>query len=479
MPLPRGAPAPVAAPAFRGILRRPTIIMTRLFFCLLALAPFIAVAQTSPVSGTHPWPQFRGPGGNGVADADTVPLKWSETESLAWKTPLPGKGWSSPVVAANGKVWLTTAIEAVPDEAERIKLLTASGGDPKQFKSRQIAKNVTLQALEVDLTTGKLERSIDLIKVENPDAIHALNSYASPTPLLDGERLICHFGTFGTVCLDTKTGSEIWRRQFSLVHNVGPGSSPHIEGDLVVLLCDGVDKQFVVALDKHTGETRWQTDRPEMRAPSGDQKKSYSTPISITDKTGRRQLVCMGSQWLVSYDPATGKEIWRLDHGSGFSVVPRPVYDETNGLVIFSTGFGKPQLWAVNPAGSGDITGSDKIVWKETKRSPAKPSPLFFGAEVYVMEDGGIASCLDSATGAVHWSERTGGNFSASPLLADGRIYLCSQEGKTTVIAPGKTWQVLAENQLDGQLMASPVALDGTLLIRSDKALYRIGAAAR
>lgn len=442
------------------------------FFTLLTTVSLTAASLFGQES--HPWPQFRGPDGNGIASADGVPLKWSESEGIAWKTPLPGKGWSSPVVTAAGKVWVTTAIETTATDEEKKQLLTQAGEDPKQFASRQIAKNVKLQALELDLKTGKLERSLDLFTIENPDAIHALNSYASPTPVLDGDRLFCHFGTYGTICLDIASGSTVWSKRFPLVHNVGPGSSPFIEGDLLILTCDGVDVQYITALDKRSGETVWKTDRPAMRAEKGDQKKSYCTPIALTDKQGRRQLVCMGSQWLVSYDPATGKEIWRLDHGNGFSVVPRPVYDAATGLVIFSTGFGKPQLWAVSPEGSGDLTGTDRVVWKETKRSPAKPSPLVVGSEVYVMEDGGIASCLDTATGQAYWSERTGGNYSASPLLADGRIYFASQEGKVTVIAPGTTWQVLAENQLDGQLMASPVALDGTLLIRSDSALYRI-----
>ncbi|MCB1092300.1 MAG: PQQ-binding-like beta-propeller repeat protein [Verrucomicrobiae bacterium] len=451
---------------------RPPFLPTLLALAFLAFP--LARAEVAATTTTHPWPQFRGPGGNGVASADGVPVKWSETENLAWKTELPGKGWSSPVVTAGGKIWLTTAIEVQATDEEKVKLLTEAGEDPKQFKSRQIAKNVILQALEVDLETGRLERRLDLITVENPDAIHALNSYASPTPVLEGDRLYCHFGTFGTVCLDTATGGEIWRQRFPLVHNVGPGSSPHLDGDRLILICDGVDTQYVTALDKRSGDVLWRTDRPAMRAEKGDQKKAYCTPISLTDRNGRAQVVCMGSQWLVSYDPATGRELWRLDHGNGFSVVPRPVYDPATGLVIFATGFGKPQLWAVDPTGSGDITQTDLVRWKEAKRGPAKPSPLVVGAEVYVMEDGGIASCLDAATGAVHWSERAGGNYSASPLHADGKIYFCSQEGKVTVIAPGQTWQVLAENQLDGQLMASPVALDGTLLIRSDTALYRV-----
>lgn len=441
-----------------------------LAFLTLAFLTLVAAADGGD---SHPWSQFRGPDGNGLASADDVPLQFGEGKNLAWKTPLPGKGWSSPVVTADGAIWLTTAIENIPSREEQEALALASGEDPKKFKQKQIAKSIQLQVMELDLDSGRIERTLDLFQIESPDAIHGLNSYASPTPVLDGDRIYCHFGTYGTACLDLESGDVVWTKQFPLVHSVGPGSSPFIHGNRLVLIQDGVDQQYVIALDKRTGETLWKTDRPEMRAEKGDQKKAYCTPIAITDSRGRDQLVCMGSQWLVSYEPETGKELWRLDHGSGFSVVPRPVYDATNGLVFVSTGFGKPELWAVNPDGDGDITGSDKVVWTEPKRIPAKPSPLLVGKELYVVQDGGIGTCFDAATGEIHWTERIGGNFSASPLFADGRIYFCNQEGAVTVIAPGKEFQVLAENQLDGQLMASPIALDGMLLIRSDQALYR------
>lgn len=441
----------------------------------LSLLAFVGIAIPLAASAdAHLWPQFRGPDGNGIATAAAVPLRFSESENIAWKTPVPGKGWSSPVVTDNGKIWLTTAIEVMPTEEEREKMLLATGEDPKTFTARQIAKNIKLQVMELDMETGKLERTIDLITVEAPDAIHALNSYASPTPVLDGDRLICHFGTYGTLCLDLASGATVWKQSFPLEHGVGPGSSPFIDGDRLIIINDGVDQQYVMAVDKNTGETLWKTDRPEMRAEKGDQKKSYCTPIALTDKSGRHQLVCMGSQWLVSHDSATGEELWRLDHGSGFSVVPRPVHDAKNDLVFISTGFGKPELWAVRPDGKGDITDTDKVVWKEPKRIPAKPSPLLIGDELFVIQDGGVGSCFDAATGAIHWTDRIPGNYSASPLFANGHIYLCNQEGMVTVIAPGKTFQILAENQLDGQIMASPVALDGTLLIRSDSALYRV-----
>lgn len=429
---------------------------------------FLLFTSIGYADTVHPWPEFRGPRGNGISAAENLPGDISEaSESLKWKTELEGRGWSSPVVTAGGKIWLTTAVEESPkDEAERVALLEKKGEDPKKYKQKQIAARIILRAVEMDYATGKVEREIDLITLEAPDAIHTLNSYASPTPVLDGNRLYCHFGTFGTACLDSETGEVVWQEAFPLEHGVGPGSSPFVHGDLLILIQDGVDQQYVTALDKLTGKTVWKVDRPEMRAEKGDNKKSYNTPIAITDSRGREQLVCMGSQWMVAYEPVTGEELWKLDHGSGFSVVPRPVYSEKHGLLYFSTGFGKPELWAINPAKDGEV------IWKETKRIPARPSPLVVGDEIYVLTDTGIATCLNAVTGETIWQERVGGNYSASPMLADGKIYFLSHEGDVILIEPGRKFAETARTQLDGQLMASPIALDGELLLRSDKAVY-------
>jgi outer membrane protein assembly factor BamB len=298
-----------------------------------------------------------------------------------------------------------------------------------------------------------------------------MNSYASPTPVIDGDRIYCHFGTYGTVCLDRSDLSVVWKRRLPLVHAVGPGSSPFIHGESLILICDGVDRQYVAALDKSSGKTVWERDRPPMEAPSGDMKKAYCTPIAIVDAAGREQVICMGSQWIVAYEPKTGEEIWKVYHGKGFSVVPRPVY--ADGIVYFSTGFGKPQLWAVRVDGSGDVTETH-VAWTETRRIPARPSPLLAGELLFVVSDDGIASCFDARSGETKWSERIGGNFSASPLLADGKLYFCNHEGKTVILRPSGSFAELASNQLDGQIMASPVAVANSLLIRTDKGLYRI-----
>jgi len=440
-----------------------------LLFLLLLLPAILPLARAD-----SPWPQFRGPGGDGVASAEEVPERFGEKEALKWKTEIPGRGWSSPVFDGES-LWVTTATEVFPTEEEKNRLLKEAGMEERTFAERQLATRIELSALEIDGETGRILKTLPLTAIDRPQPIHALNSFASPTPVLEDGALLAHFGAFGTFAIDTATGKILWQRRIELDHGVGPGSSPVVHKGLLVLICDGIDRQFVTALDAKTGETVWTTDRPAMRAPKGDQKKSYNTPVVVAGRDGKEQLVCMGAQWLVSYEPATGKEIWRLDHGDGFSVVPRPVHSPKTGLLYLSTGFGKPVLLAVRIDGKGDVTGSGKIAWREPKRIPARPSPLLVGDELYVVADGGVASCFDAGTGKLHWTERVDGNYSASPLFADGKIYLASQEGVVTVLRPGRTFEVVARNTLAGAIMASPLALDGGLVIRAGSALYRFG----
>lgn len=448
-------------PVSRGVLS----------FLLPALAS-LCLAWGSVAAAGSLWPEFRGPGGIGIAPGGKAPLHWSETENITWKTPLPGRGWSSPVLA-DGQVYMTTAIEVFPTEEEAQQLYARKGTDPDHIKARQIAKSITLKLLVVDQKSGELMETATLFEIEEPDAIHRFNSYASPTPVIDGDHLFCHFGTFGTACVDRGDLSIVWERKIPLEHAVGPGSSPFIHGDLLVLICDGVDEQYVTALDKKNGSDVWRTDRPPMDTDDGDKKKSYDTPIAVTDRLGREQLICMGSQWVVAYEPATGEELWKVRHGTGFSVVPRPVVG--HGMVYISTGYGKAQLWAIRIDGTGDVTDTH-VVWTETRRIPTKPSPLLVGDELYVIDDGGVATCFNAHDGTVHWTGRIGGNHTASPLYADGRIYFSSQEGTVTVIRPGTEFEILAENELEGQLMASPLLADEALFLRSDTALYRIDA---
>lgn len=441
---------------------KPLLLTLPVFFCQFIRA--------------ESWPEFRGPTGDGVSTATNVPIHFSETEAVKWKTVLPGRGWSSPIFDGTS-LWVTTAVEVFPTEEERLEILRTAGEDTRTFVERQVATKIELSALSLNYETGAIEKTIPLLTVENPQTIHTRNSFASPTSMLADGILFAHFGHFGTFAIDTTTTEIVWQRKISLEHGNGPGSSPFVHGGKLFLICDGIDRQFVTALDAATGETVWTTDRPAMRAAKGNQKKSYCTPLLLKGPNHREQLICMGAQWLISYEPDTGREIWRLDHGNGFSVVPRPVYSEKTGLLYLCTGFGKPELLAVRPDGSGDISESDKVVWREPKRIPANASPLLVGDELYVIADGGIASCFDALSGALHWTHRIDGNYSSSPLFADGHIFFASHEGVVSVVKPGRIFSLIAQNQLDGTIMASPLALNGSLILRTDGAIYRFSTA--
>ena len=432
-------------------------------FCFLfALAT--AQAETS-------WPQFRGPDGQGHSNAQGLPLHWDESTNIVWKTPIVGEGWSSPVVA-NGKAWLTSATEVAANKEER----EATLADIKDGAGLAVAKTITLWANEVDLRSGKVLREIKLADIESPQPIHSLNSFASPSPFLAEGRLYCHFGDYGTFCLDTSRGLSqdkviVWQKRIRMEHAVGPGSSPLLVDDLLIIPCDGMDSQYILALHAADGSKAWKTDRPQLRTEERDFRKSFCTPLLI-EVDGQQQLVVPAAQWCIAYEPRTGKEIWRIDHGSGFSVVPRPVFDGER--VFICTGFSGKKLLAIRPDGHGDVTEThvDLIAKKQV---PTRPSPIIVDERIYTINDAGIAQCFDTKNGKRIWKERIGGKFSSSPLYADSRIYLCSHEGRTTILAPGDTYQELASNDIEGQLMASPVVVDNDLLLRTDKHLYRVG----
>lgn len=420
------------------------------------LAPAVGVlaAAAAPI-----WPQFRGPSGNGVAPADSnPPLTWSETNNLAWKVPIPGRGRSSPVLLGN-RLWLTTALE-------RGVVRTRMGPD-----DMQTAEHVSLKALALDASTGRILWETMLFDVEHPDPVHWHNSWATPTPVAEPGRLYCDFGTFGTACLDADTGAVLWRQRVPVNHQVGPGSSPAVFHDLLMLVRDGRDAQFVTALDKTTGKVVWKTPRPPFQTSSPDLRKSFSSPI-LVQVTGRTQMIIPGPHWLVSYDPLTGGEIWRVKHGPGFSIGACPVFGQ--GMVFFSTGCMKPQLWAVRAEGAaGDVTETN-IVWKSLRQVPVMSSPLLVGAELYWVSDEGMATCADAPTGTIHWQERLGELHLASPLFAAGRLYFFARTGRTTVLKAGKQFERLSENTLEGTLIATPALAGKTIFLRTDTHLYRI-----
>jgi outer membrane protein assembly factor BamB len=419
--------------------RFPPVVNSVPFLCLWFSTATLAVSTVG--AGDH-WPQFRGPTADGQAGNPGVPLQWSETQNVRWKTPIHDRGWSSPVVWGN-QIWLTTA---TPD-------------GKRMF------------AVCVDRDSGKIVHDVKIFDVEKPLPIHDLNSYASPTPVIEAGRVFVHFGSYGTACLDTGTGKTLWtRRDLPCDHFRGPGSSPILIGDHFIVHLDGFDFQYVVALDKKTGQTAWKTDRSvPWGNTDGDFKKAFSTPLLI-EVDGRLELVSSGSKAAMAYDPATGRELWKIRYDQ-FSSTARPVFG--HGLVFINTGFGKADLLAVRPGGSGDVTDSH-VVWKATRGIPSKPSPVLVDDLLFMVHDGGVANCLEAKTGAEVWSMRLGGAFSASPIVADGRVYFFSQQGITSVVKPGRKFELLATNKLADGFMASPAVAGKAIFLRTEKALYCI-----
>jgi len=432
------------------------------------IATTVVFCSFTPALQSADWPQFRGPTGDGRATTTAhLPTRWGGLLSAPlWQTTVPGTGWSSPIIVKD-RIWLTAAEQTALSEEERTSKLAKNKYGTSDF---QVHGSVTLFALEFDATNGTMLRRIELFTDQNPRPIHLANTYASPTPVIDGKRLYCHFGSLGTAAVDLESGEVVWRQHFVVDDITGPGSSPVLCNGLVILTCDGADDQFVVALDGQTGDIAWRTSRPPIEATDGISHRAFSTPLLIEDN-GRQQLIAPGAQWTVSYDPANGHELWRVNFGTGHAVVARPVY--ADGIVYVCSGFPQHDMWAVRVNGSGDVTNSH-VVWKFTKQAPELSSPVVVDHELYFATTTGIATCLDAKTGAVVWQHRLGGNFTASPLAADGKLYFTNQSSTTTVIHPGREYEELARNELFGQTLASMAVCGDALVIRTDLALYCI-----
>lgn len=408
------------------------------------LLPVLLVLSSGATRGSD-WPQFRGPDGQGHSTATGLPVSWNESENIRWKVPVPGSGWSSPALL-DGKIWLTSAVD---------------GGK-------------SLHVLAFDRTSGQQLHDVVVFELEDPGPIHSKNSHASPTPILEGDRVYVHFGAHGTACLNT-SGELIWtNRELTHNHRHGPGGSPVLFQDLLIFNCDGSDVQFVVALDKSTGKVRWKTDRhhisEDRRTGKSNVPMAYSTPL-LAEIDGRLQLLSCGSDSLVSYNPADGSENWWFRY-DGYSNVPRPVL--ANGLVFISSGYDRPEFFAVRTAAARDDVTETHLAWNLKKAAPLNPSPIVVGSEIYLVSDNGIATCLDAATGTQHWQERLGGNFSASPTFADGLLWFLDENGRTTILKPGTTFEQVAVNTLEGRTLATPAFVDKSIYLRTDTHLYCI-----
>lgn len=407
---------------------------------LIGLSTLSYINHHSCLAQAQNWPEFRGPTGDGQTHGSTLPLVWSEDENIKWKTPIHGMGWSSPVVWGD-QIWLTTATE-----------------DGKK-----------MYAICVNRHTGQIVHDLLLIENENPRFRHPTNSYASPTPVIEEGRVYVHFGSYGTICLDTQTGQEIWRRDdLECDHWRAPGSSPILDGDRLIVAYDGFDLQYVVALDKNDGKTIWKKDRNiDYGTDNGDFMKAYST-AKVYESAGKRQVVSPAAVESIAYDVETGDELWRVRHG-WMNAAIRPLYDD--GLVFIAAGKAKMGLIAVRTDGSGDVTESH-IEWTYGPSPPERSGPLLIDGLLYFVSDKGVASCIEAKTGETVWQSRLGGAYRASPIYADGKIYFCSEEGLTSVIEAGREFKLLQQNQLEDGFQASPAVVGNTLYLRTLTHLY-------
>ena len=425
----------------------------------MRLLPFLLTLALSlpTLRADDNWPQFRGPAGDGHSDKADLPVTFGESDHVKWKTAIHGKAWSCPVIWGD-RLWVSTANE----------------------------EGTELGVVELDKNSGKILRDDTLFHIQNPQFCHRFNSYASPTPVIEEGRIYVTFGSPGTACVDTKTGKVLWQRTDLVCnHYRGSGSSPIRWGNLLIMNFDGSDLQYIIALDKDTGKTVWKTDRSVDYKDldekgnvkmEGDMRKAFATP-HVATVNGKEVLFSSGAKAHYAYEPATGKELWRFEEPAQHSASTRPVLHD--GIIYILTGFSKGQLLAIKLPQDSDaahpkVLAEDDLAWRMKKGVPNKPSLIFANGLIFMIDDGGIAACVDAKTGEEYWRQRIQGNYSAAPIYANGKIYVCSEEGKIGVFAAEKEFKLLAENTLASGVMAAPAVSGNALYIRTKTDLYRI-----
>ena len=441
----------------------------RLLVLAACLSPGSDLLGSDLLAEGH-WNQFRGPNGDGKSAALNLPTEFDEARNVRWKTSIPDEGWSSPVVWEN-EVWLTTG----SDEKRELRALCLD------LESGEITKNIKVFDM--------IERKVDpAYKADSPH----LNSPATPTPVVEADYVYVSFGSQGIACLDRASGVIRWqRRDLRIYQPVRQGSSPIVDETNLYVAYDGTDQQFMVALDKETGETRWKTDRnvvtdwsatlqsrglqpKKSGAKPNDNKKSFAT-AKLIETNGQRQLIAPAAEATIAYNPETGSELWRAMHPGGFNVSARPLF--AHGMAyVFTSGL-NGYLMGIRVDGSGDVTDSH-IAWSTERSTPHIPSPVIVGDLLFMVTDkGGIVSCLNATTGEEVWRKRIGGNHWASPVHANGKLYLSSKDGEVTVLtATEDSPEILATNELNAEFIASPAVAGDALILRSRTHVYSIAA---
>lgn len=425
------------------------------------LLPIVALLFVPLSAQAGNWPQWRGPGGNGVSDETGLPVAWAEGSGVVWKCALPEWGTSTPAIFGDA-VFVTTSV----DDGRNLLLLKIDKTTGRIVWTRVVGKGETLRG-----PPGSYRGS---------QKFHNNHNLASPSPVTDGQLVIVHFGNGDMAAYDFD-GQQLWHRnlqddlgQYTIWW--GHANSPVLHEDLVISVCmqDSchdvqmtLSPSYVVAHDKHTGEQKWKTMR--MTDATRESCDSYTTPI-FRLVGGRTEMIVMGGQMLDAYDPTTGKQLWALPGLVGNRVIPSPV---AAGEMVYAIQGMRQALVAVRPGGDGRRTRGD-IVWDFDQGTSDSPCPVVAGELLLMVANNGIVRCFDRHTGRLHWKERVKGEYRASPLVAEGRVYFLNMEGLATVVSASPRFDRLAENQLDDQTIASPAVSDGKLYIRGRKWLYCI-----
>ncbi len=426
----------------------------------------LIVLSTNQVAAEN-WPQWRGPGGQGISRETRLPAAWTPQQHIAWKVEVPGRGHSAPVVW-NDRVFITTAVEGEPVAGAKAVEHVDSGKPFLHPDSVGADRSHTYKVLSYDGRTGKLLWEQTAWQGVPFDNRHRKSSFASPSVATDGERVFAYFGSEGLFAYDLN-GKPAWKASVGKVKTLGLGaaSSPVIHKGLVIVQCDDDDGKdsAIVAFDAKTGRQKWRMTRPV--------QVSWSTPV-LVGTGGRTELVTNGSEWIIAYDPETGRELWRTK-GVESNAIHTPVVGD--GVVIVSAGFPAKKTIAIKPGGSGDVTGTGHILWTYQKGTAYVVSPIVYEGLLYLVNDRGVITALDARTGEVKYE---GGrvpvpaSFMGSPIAAEGTILMTSEDGDTFVIRAGPKHEVLATNSVGEPVYTTPAISNGRIYIRGERHLFAI-----
>lgn len=428
----------------------------------------LAISSLTTVGSAANWPQWRGPDGSGISTEKNLPAAWTPTTNIKWKAAIPGRGHSSPIVWGN-RVFVTTAVEG--DVVAGAKAAKHMLGDKEFVHPDSIGadRKHQFKVIALNRESGKVVWEATAWEGTPYDNRHRKSSYAASTPATDGKMVYAFFGTEGLYAYDFN-GKLAWKAQLGNMANLGmgTGTSPILFENLVIVQCDedNGEGSFIVALDKKTGKEAWRTPRKI--------QISWSTPLLVKSAT-RSELITSGTETVISYDPATGKELWR-HKGLESNAIPSPVANSD--MVYLVAGFPAKIAMAIKLGGNGDLTGTPNVPWQYAKGTAYVPSPILYGDYLYLTTDRGILTCIDAKTGEVKYE---GGRipipatFTASPVAFEGKILMTSEDGDTFIVKAGPKHEVLATNSVGEPVYASPAIADGSIYIRGEKNLYRIG----